>query len=764
MYFDDLIKNSYIKSEPPLEDEIVLLAAGCRPQVDYNLVVSKRDFEDVLMNNRAKDPTSEAVLMSIGRRNVSLGDPIWDIMLQRDSVVSRYTSLCNDATAQTLSDLEGAERSGLSGFGVGSSELGAEPSFGFQEEPAPSEFGAESSELGFQEEAASSGFGTEFPNYGAPAEEAGFGGAPAPEPGSGDLSGFGQEGELPAEEGSPWGFSAPGVEPQPAEDQSGFAWGVQPTEGFGLPQEPESYGDASAYPGFTGTPAGSPLGESAVPVPRFVPGAVNTFGIPEGEDGMSLYLDNPECHRAYEAEVDIYEEAEEAPAPGAVVTLQTEEGCQGAEPAAQSTDFFGGEAELEPQPAEQFGYGVEPQPAEQFGYGVEPQPAEQFGYGEAFQEGQLGLSVSPEPQPEEQLGDGEALEPQPEGQPGYNAGSSFESLTEEQMAAGATGAPAPQPEEQFGFGLDGFGVEPQTGFNPGELQEGAEPQTGFNSGELQEGAEPQTEHQQEEPEGGAALPGSLGMGGFGGPLAPLGEESEEAAYKPAPPAGGPASYQMYDVPGYTAPAPVSECAMERFLAPDTEGSRGPRPGFGFNITGTEVVPEEGGSALTDLGQLGQLVHEEGEGVPPRDSTREFTEPVPVEDGAPADLSAGNAVQVQDASASAPEPEEGGVDEGAMQAVRNTFSLFDSLVKQHTLGVILASESLTAAEFCNNIVTEFPMFTEQFEASLNTYGEDYDRATMDLVQSLQLEAESSVYSGDLDRAEQCVAPIGKLIYS
>ena len=86
MYLEELLKCAYIKTDAPTEEEITLLLQGCLPQIDHHLVVRKPDFEEILMRNRATDPTSEAIMIAIGKAKPVPGDPIWGV-IDRKSVV-----------------------------------------------------------------------------------------------------------------------------------------------------------------------------------------------------------------------------------------------------------------------------------------------------------------------------------------------------------------------------------------------------------------------------------------------------------------------------------------------------------------------------------------------------------------------------------------------------------------------------------------------------------------------------------------------------
>ncbi len=106
MFFEELVKHAYIKSADPEQDEVVLLPKGCQASIEQNMVVTRADFEEILMKYRSIDPTSESILMTIGRTGIPKTDRIWSIMLHQNVLVSRYSALCNDAAAAKLEDIE----------------------------------------------------------------------------------------------------------------------------------------------------------------------------------------------------------------------------------------------------------------------------------------------------------------------------------------------------------------------------------------------------------------------------------------------------------------------------------------------------------------------------------------------------------------------------------------------------------------------------------------------------------------------------------
>ena len=109
MFLDPILVEAYLTKDPPTQDEILLLPAGVQTGIDQNMVVSRSTFETVMVNHRATEPASEAILMAIGKAN-GLGDPVWNTLLQNECVVSRYTELCNDYYVSKLNTLERQNR------------------------------------------------------------------------------------------------------------------------------------------------------------------------------------------------------------------------------------------------------------------------------------------------------------------------------------------------------------------------------------------------------------------------------------------------------------------------------------------------------------------------------------------------------------------------------------------------------------------------------------------------------------------------------
>lgn len=109
MFLNELLAKSYLQEESASDDAIVIIPAGVRTGVDYNLLVKREDFEAMLVKFRASEPASEAILMTIGKAK-GLHNPVWSVLLQNETVVDHYTKLCNEKYESQLKKLEDAEQ------------------------------------------------------------------------------------------------------------------------------------------------------------------------------------------------------------------------------------------------------------------------------------------------------------------------------------------------------------------------------------------------------------------------------------------------------------------------------------------------------------------------------------------------------------------------------------------------------------------------------------------------------------------------------
>ncbi len=622
MYLEDLVKHSYIKTDPATDEEITLLLAGCRPQVDHNLVVSKVDFETVLMENRSTDPTSEVILMAIGRAEKTPSDPIWEVMLKRDCIVSQYTKLCNDEAAARLSTFE--ENTAP----VSKSDEGPDTVLSVDHE------GVE----GFDDSAVPE-VSSEESTFVLPADGE-------------DTEGHEEQSEDASVSSPMFEFETLG----PAEDEQDFpvaqeSDGQAPLSGMEETDLNAGVGFENLWFGSTPSSTGtSESGEAPVqepvvsePVQEVAPPVISEeqVQVQNSGDGMSFYLENPLNLPSYDAEVHDGEEVEDAPVAGVTQV-------HAVEPTDEVSEFK-----------------------------------------ESTQEGAVPESVF---LPEEPVQEESAIAPEP--------------LPEE-----------PAQEEVVPSPL-GFGMELGTPSGLGATMPDLPPTEGFGLSIME--PVPFDAPPDEEP--------------------PLADMTGATGFEPL-------------LPGAGSFGPVT---IEEPVSSES-------PVLGFGIPAQEVAP------LGPVEPLGLEVSKQ-----PEDSVQLSTPrfeqvydvPVYAPAGAgpeaPAEFTAEPA-PIEDYGTTAEPPKQEEVTE-LLRNVRDSFDLFHQLAKQYSLGVILASEGLTSEQFCLQVVESFPSFGDQYETSLSNFPGDYDRAAYDLIQSLQLEAESAIYAGAFDRAESCIAPVCKLIYT
>lgn len=641
MYFEELLKQAYLTANPPTDEEIVLLPAGCRPQVDKNMVVPKAVFEEILMNHRAADPTSEAILITIGRASRMPGDPIWDTMIQRENVLDRFTTLCNEETAEKLSALETSEQQ--------SEDLYQPPTAVEETTPGP--------------QAGGDGWNVPepIPHSACFAEDPSW--AVGPEVSSG-LDNFGQEQEQTSE---------PTLEP--AQANPGL-------DGFG--QDPE-----------LDKPDVAPAVAAALAQPDFLPVPGGSWGIPDSKDGMAVYLDDVSKHQPYNAEVGDTTGIEDAPNPGEVV----------GESAYIPASDFTPDVETVPEADEEL---------------IPVAPPEEVGETSVFDTSEVPGSDSAWPPPPEEFGD----------MPVYAEHSAPPApdvmdspvMSFHDVPAGAVGTDVEPTTFDYGMDLPPADVSD----TPVEDTYPAPPvfpeDTPFPTAPTQDTNLPPNLELQEIP-------------------AELAKEMEGAA-----------------APEVSISTEVSEAASAGVFGMDPE----PEPGAQVehdspsNYWGDAPQDVETEDTSCFWGDVPKAAEPAEEPIPAEPVPEPEVEPNPIFTD-PTDEPAVEAIPEE-----RPEPIK--VNEEQLNSVRDTFATFNQLVKQYTLDNILGANNLAPMQFCDMLVEEFPEFTDQLHESLQRYNGDYHRAVLDLVTSLKLEAESAVFNGNLDRAEKCIAPVCKLIYS
>lgn len=762
MYFDDLIQRSYIKSEPPNDEEVVLLMAGCQSQIDRNLVVAKSDFEEILMNNRAKDPTSEAILMSIGRSGITLGDPIWGTMLQRESVVDHYTMLYNKETANTLSSLEHSENAGQEP--VYQENPAAPPDWGLGGDAGgPAPWPSEENSVGEEPEP--------WPGEEVTTE-------PEPWPAS---EGEEPQGFDPSQIGEGFGFTPEGMPEEPVQQEGFYGFGEGELPGETFPQD--NPGD-----GATGEGGGDPNAFSGVGGFGF-----EATGLPEGEG----------------ASID-FGFGEPDPVTGQIPMPQTE-GEEPVEPVTlPAQEGFAPESDIgffAPSTGQEAGWGEETIPSQ------EEEEEVQAGFLEGeeqqvFQEGEREVNIYGIPIGADCMGlylaDAEAhpiyddviipgeAEAAEEAPPPM--GLDVAPTTEEDSPPVYEEVPVDENDPRFSYGpledVEG-GEFPQEGEEdvPGQEEHSALPTESFEVHPLASATDSAMQ--------GLVAPAvteHFEVLGYTGPTSV--EESAQERFeapvssgKPSmrpgfvEPGGGLGSLRQLPTEGtaegiplpgsceeFATPCPVEDADINitEEHAMCTEPNQ--RDGFMLEQPGGEadalptIAEGEGFEGLSP--SMGMPpVDEEGGNIFPEtfgEQPEQFGEAVHPVAGLNSQDYVGCTLGPEGPQESSSLEDE----ETAkmLETVRNAFNLFHSLSKQHSLAVILASENMSSMDFCEQILQDFPAFTEQFEESMQQFNQNYDRAAYALVQLLQLEAESAVHGGDSERANKCITPVCKLIYA
>lgn len=639
MYFEELLKQAYLTANPPTDEEIVLLPSGCRPQVDKNMVVPKAVFEEILMNHRAADPTSEAILITIGRASRMPGDPIWDTMIQRENVLDRFTALCNEETAEKLSALETSEQQ--------SEDVYQPPTAVEETTPGPQAGG---DGWNVPEPIPHSACFSEDPSWAA-----------GPEVSSG-LDNFGQE-------------QVPEPEPEPVQEL------VQETsslDSFGQDPEPVKSDVAPAV-------------AAALAQPDFLPVPGGSWGIPDSKDGMAVYLDDASKHQPYNAEVVDTTDIEDAPNPGEVV----------------------GDSAY--TPASEFTPDVEPVPE------VEEEiiPAavpEEEGETSVFDTSEVPGSDSAWPPPPEEFGD----------MPVYTEHSA---------------PPAPDVMDS-----------PVMSFHD------------TSSGVASSDVEPTTfDYGMDLPPADVDVSNTPAEDTY--PAPPV--FPEDTTFPAAPPQDTnlPPNLELQEIPEELAKEMEGAAELEVSIAAEApEATSAASAG----VFGMDPEPEPGAQVEQD--SPSNYWGDAPQDVETEDTSRfwgdvpKAAEPVPEPEVEPNPIFADPTDEPAVEAIPEERPEPIKVNEEQLNSVRDTFATFNQLVKQYTLDNILGANNLAPMQFCDMLVEEFPEFTDQLHESLQRYNGDYHRAVLDLVTSLKLEAESAVFNGNLDRAEKCIAPVCKLIYS
>lgn len=109
MFFDELLDNLFVKEDDLNDDEILLIPKGIRTGIDFNLVINRTDFENLLVKYRSIEPMSEVILYALGTAgsgDIDRSDPIWNTVLSTSQVVEKFTNLCNSYVQSKLERVE----------------------------------------------------------------------------------------------------------------------------------------------------------------------------------------------------------------------------------------------------------------------------------------------------------------------------------------------------------------------------------------------------------------------------------------------------------------------------------------------------------------------------------------------------------------------------------------------------------------------------------------------------------------------------------
>lgn len=109
MFFDELLDNLFVKEDDLNDDEILLIPKGIRTGIDFNLVINRTDFENLLVKYRSVEPMSEVILYALGTAgsgDIDRSDPIWNTVLSTSQVVEKFTNLCNSYVQSKLERVE----------------------------------------------------------------------------------------------------------------------------------------------------------------------------------------------------------------------------------------------------------------------------------------------------------------------------------------------------------------------------------------------------------------------------------------------------------------------------------------------------------------------------------------------------------------------------------------------------------------------------------------------------------------------------------
>lgn len=107
MFLEELLNSAFVTDEAVGTDSIVLLPKGIGTGIDLNFVVKSRDFENLMVTWRTKEPLSDPILKTLGRASAAGGDnSVYRMLSKNNSVLAAYTKMAGVFNEEKLKKLE----------------------------------------------------------------------------------------------------------------------------------------------------------------------------------------------------------------------------------------------------------------------------------------------------------------------------------------------------------------------------------------------------------------------------------------------------------------------------------------------------------------------------------------------------------------------------------------------------------------------------------------------------------------------------------
>lgn len=301
-----------------------------------------------------------------------------------------------------------------------------------------------------------------------------------------------------------------------------------------------------------------------------------------------------------------------------------------------------------------------------------------------------------------------------------------------------------------GSGLPGA-ADDFVGFNQGDANPGA------SASALEPEPEPVPEQSDGVGTGDSGVPDAVQIGGLGDKINPWDIDDPLGGF-PGGAAGGGVSVPEPDVPQGVQTFGIGNLAQMAGNAPGG-GSEG-------SLFGSELAPQPHGSEGAGLPSGSGDALEEGAGLPPDagfEAPPSLGEPTEqqqesAEDGMIKHASALGSIPNVELRE---EPAEDHSEE--LQEIKDLFGLFFTRCKQYGVDKVVTVQHPGCNEFALSLVGTFPVLGSQLGVSMAAHQGQMDAVALDLVNMLQIEAESAVQAGDLERAMQCGQPIYSILY-